>query len=182
MQKNTIAEKNYRIKMLTVSAMMVALSVVIGYICKTVPILNMGVGLRITFENLPIILAGIMFGPIVGACVGFVADMLSCIFSGQAPLLFVSLGSISVGLVAGICSKYIVRKNGVWKIVLSEALAHLIGSVIIKTVALSMAYGYVIVLRIPLGLAIAAAEIVIVLILYRNKTIRKLVDSGGREN
>lgn len=181
MRKSTIAQRNYRIKKLTISAMMVAISVVIGYICKTIPILNLGVGLRITLENLPIILSGVMFGPLVGAAVGCVADLLSCLFSGQAPLFFVSVGSISVGLVAGICSKYIVKKNGVLKIVVAEVASHLIGSIIIKTAALSVAYGYVIVLRIPLGLGIAAMEIILALTLYSNKSIRRLVDTGGRE-
>ena len=73
MQKN---RKNKKVALfgslttMTVSAMMVALSAVIGYICKTIPALNLGSGLRITFENLPIIVVGIMFGPIVGGIIG----------------------------------------------------------------------------------------------------------------
>ena len=48
------------LKRLVLGAMMAAMSVVIGILCKN--FLNFGGGLfRITFENLPIILAGIVF-------------------------------------------------------------------------------------------------------------------------
>ena len=165
------------VKVLTVSAMMVALSAVIGYVCKTIPALNLGSGLRITFENLPIILSGIMFGPIVGGCVGCLADLLSCLFSGQTPLPFVLVGSISVGVMAGIGSKFIVRKNGVLKLIVSEVLAHLVGSMIIKTIALYYIFGAVVLFRIPMSIGIAAVEIVLLCIMYRNKTVRNLIDS-----
>ena len=57
------------IRVITLAAMLTAMSVVIGIFCKN--FLNFGGGLfRITFENLPIILTGILFGPFVGAVVG----------------------------------------------------------------------------------------------------------------
>ena len=68
---------------LTTAAMLTALSIVIGIFCKN--FLNFGMGLfRITFENFPIILSGIMFGPWVGAFVGIASDVLSYILSTQS--------------------------------------------------------------------------------------------------
>ena len=68
---------------LTMAAMLTAMSVVIGIFCKS--LLNFGGGLfRITFENLPILMAGIMFGPVVGGVVGAATDILSYLLSGQA--------------------------------------------------------------------------------------------------
>lgn len=179
MSKSKKAKSGKHVRMLTVSAMMIALSVVIGYICKTIPALNLGTGLRITFENLPIILAGIMFGPIVGGCVGCISDLLSCLASGQAPLPFVLVGSISVGIMAGISSRLIVRRNGVLKIVISELLSHLVGSVIIKTAALYFVFGPIVFFRIPISIGIVAVEILLLCLLYKNKTVRKLIDTGG---
>ena len=43
------------VKVLTLSAMLTAISVVIASVCKVIPFFNFGIGLRITFENLPII-------------------------------------------------------------------------------------------------------------------------------
>ena len=170
------------VKVLTVSAMMIALSAVIGYICKTIPALNLGSGLRITFENLPIIVAGIMFGPVIGGCVGCLADLLSCLFSAQTPMPWVLVGSISVGVVAGISSKFIVRRNGFLKLIAAELLSHLVGSMIIKTAALYVVFGPIVLFRIPISIGIAAVEIVLICIMYKNKTVRNLIDSGGRRS
>ena len=67
---------------LTLAAMLTAMSVVIGIFCKS--FLNFGAGLfRVTFENLPIILSGIMFGPTTGAIVGIAGDLVSYLLSPQ---------------------------------------------------------------------------------------------------
>jgi len=171
-----------RLKVMTLSAMMIALSAVIGYICKTIPALNLGTGLRITFENLPIIVAGMMFGPVVGGCVGGVADLLSCLFSGQAPMPWVLVGSVLVGVSAGVVSKFIVRKNGILKIILSELLAHVLGSMIVKTMALYVVFGPVVFFRIPISIGIVIVEIMLLCAVYKNKTVRRLIDSGGEES
>ena len=77
MQKNLLFKS---IKELTLAAMLVAMSVVIGIFCKSV--LNFGGGLfRITFENLPIIISGLLFGPIVGGVTGIASDLISYLLS-----------------------------------------------------------------------------------------------------
>ncbi|MBO5306039.1 MAG: ECF transporter S component, partial [Clostridia bacterium] len=64
------------IKTLAFSAILCAMSVVIGIFCKSY--LNFGAGLfRITFENLPIIVSGIFYGPVVGAILGIATDIIS---------------------------------------------------------------------------------------------------------
>ena len=178
MSKNKSINRSGRVRMITLSAMLTAFSVVIGYICKTIPALNFGMGLRITFENFPIILSGMMFGPIVGGCVGCCADLLSCLMSGQAPLPFVLVGSIAVGVVAGVCAKFVVRQNGILKIAVCEIMAHLVGSMLIKTVALYFVFGPVVVFRIPISLGILIVEIFLLCMIYKNKAIRKLIDLG----
>ena len=146
---------------------------------KTIPILNLGTGLRITFENLPIIVSGIMFGPVIGGCVGCVADLLSCLLSGQAPMPWVLVGSVLVGVMAGITSKLIIRKNGYLKIIVAEFLAHLIGSMTVKTLALYVVFGPIVFLRIPISIGIVIVETVLICAMYKNKTVRKLIDSKG---
>ena len=98
------------IKKLTLSAMLVAMSVVIGIFCKT--FLNFGGGLfRITFENLPIILSGIMFGPITGALVGIAGDLVSYLLSPQIypPNLIVTAGAAAAGLISGLSYRYLFK-------------------------------------------------------------------------
>ncbi|MBO5374977.1 MAG: folate family ECF transporter S component [Clostridia bacterium] len=158
------------VKTLTVSAMLTAISVVIGIFCKTA--LNFDGGLfRITFENLPIILSGILFGPVIGGVVGLSSDLISYIFSSQVypPNLLVTLGAIIVGVSSGIVSRYIIRKKGNVQIIASGTIAHVLGSMIIKPIGLYQFYGILVLWRIPLYLAIAPIEILILCLMLRRK-------------
>ena len=164
------------IDVLVVSAMLTAISVVIGIFCKTV--LNFDGGLfRITFENLPIILAGILYGPIVGALVGLSSDLISYFFSSQIypPNLIVTLGAIMVGAFAGIVARYLVPKRGKAQIIASGAIAHIIGSMIIKPLGLFQFYGILVLWRIPLYLVIAPIEILLLCIILNRKSFARIV-------
>ena len=165
------------IKRLVLGAMMAAMSVVIGIVCKN--FLNFGGGLlRITFENLPIILAGIFLGPLTGGMVGIVSDMTSYLLSGQIypPNLIVTLGACSVGVVSGLMAKYVIRTRGLRQIILSGGAAHLIGSMIIKPIGLFQFYQWAVLIRIPLYLVIAPLEIFLLCVLWKQKSFRRLFE------
>ena len=120
--------KKESIRKLTTTAMLIALSVIIGMFCKT--FLNFGAGLfRVTFENIPILMAGIIMGPITGGVVGLSSDLLSYLLSPQTypPNLIVTLGATMVGVVAGLVSKFLVKRRGSVQIIASGALAHIVG-------------------------------------------------------
>ena len=171
MQKNRQA-----IRTITTTAMLIAISVVIGIFCKT--FLNFGEGLfRITFENLPIIMSGILYGPIIGAIVGLATDLVSYFLSGQAfPIMpLVTLGSVMVGAISGIVSKYIVKKKGTKQIVISATLAHIIGSMIIKPIGLYSIYNILVLVRIPLYMIIAPLEIILLCTLLNRKSFGRVV-------
>ena len=166
-----------RLNVITLAAMLTAMSVVIGIFCKN--FLNFGGGLfRITFENLPIILSGIVFGPIIGAVVGVASDMVSYFLSAQVypPNLVVTLGAAVVGAVSGIVSHVIIKKRGYGQIIASGVSAHLIGSVIIKSIGLYQFYGAAILWRIPLYVFIISMEVLLLCLLYKNLSFRKLID------
>ena len=168
------------VRVLTASAMLTALSIVIGIFCKN--LLNFGFGLfRITFENFPIILSGIMFGPIVGSCVGIVADVLSYILSTQTLAIspLVTLGAASVGCVSGLVSHYFIKQDGAKRIIFSATAAHLVGSVIIKSIGLYFYYGFLVAWRIPLYALIATLEITIICLMNKNKNFHALINYKG---
>ena len=165
------------IKKLALAAMLTAMSVVIGIFCKTV--LNFADGLfRITFENMPIILAGVILGPIVGGVVGVASDLLSYLLSPQIypPNLIVTLGAAVIGLLSGLVSKVIIRKRGYLQISVATVSAHIVGSMIIKTIGLFQFYQWAVLWRIPLYIVIAAAELMVLCLLYKNATFRKLIE------
>ena len=175
MNKNT----SKSIKALTTAAMLTAMSVIVGILCKN--FLNFGGGLfRITFENLPIILTGILYGPIVGGAVGAATDLISYFLSAQIypPNLIVTLGATMVGVAAGVISKFFIKKRGYAQIIVSGSVAHIVGSMIIKPIGLFQFYQWSVLFRIPLYLVIAPIEIVILCLLYRNSAFRKVMENA----
>ena len=164
------------LRCLTTAAMLTAISVVIGIFCKN--FLNFGNGLfRVTFENLPIILSGLLFGPAVGGCVGMATDIVSYLMSSQAfPLNpLVTLGAGAVGLVSGFVARYIIPKKGTPRIILAALAGHLVGSMILKPIGLYQFYGLLVLWRIPLYLLIAPIEIVLLCLLFRNHSFQKML-------
>ena len=157
--------------------MLVAMSVIIGIFCKT--FMNFGGGLfRVTFENLPIILSGILFGPIYGAVVGVATDLVSYLLSPQIypPNLVVTLGAAVVGALAGFVSHFILKTRGYAQIIFSAAIAHIFGSMIIKSIGLFAFYSFAVLWRIPLYLVIMPIEILILCLLYKNAAFRRVIE------
>ena len=175
--RNRRANGKAALKRLVLGAMLAAMSVVIGMFCKS--FLNFGGGLwRITFENLPIILAGIFLGPITGGMVGIVSDLTSYLLSPQIypPNLIVTLGACAVGVVSGLMAKFVTRRHSIKQIILSASAAHVLGSMIIKPIGLFQFYQWAVLVRIPLYLVIAPLEIFLLCLLWRQKSFRKLFE------
>ncbi len=165
------------VKRMALCAMMVAMSVVIGILCKS--FLNFSNGLlRITFENLPILLAGIFLGPVAGGAVGVASDLISYLLSPQTypPNLIVTLGACTVGVLSGLVARFVVKERGQKQIILSCAVAHMVGSMIIKTIGLFTFYQWAVLIRIPLYLVIASLEIFLLCLLWRQASFRRLFE------
>ena len=174
MQKGKIFKN---IRSLTLAAMLTAVSVVIGIVCKN--FLNFGGGLfRVTFENLPIIWAAILMGPAVGGAVGAASDLISYMLSSQIypPNLLVTAGAAAVGIMAGIVSKYLIKERGSKQVILSALAAHAVGSMIIKPIGLYKFYGILVLWRVPLYLLIAPIEILILCFIFKRKSLNRLFD------
>lgn len=120
-------------------AMLCAISIVCGKLLA----FNVGTFLRFSLENLPIILAGIMFGAVAGAAVGALADLLGSILAGYAINPIITIGAAAVGLLSGVVWRLLrhVRLPRWLRIVITVAAAHIVGSVLIKSVGLMVFYG-----------------------------------------
>ena len=173
-------DKN-RIKRICLGGILAALSIVFGKLLA----FNIGELFRISLENLPIILGGIFLGPIFGAVVGMVADLVGCLIVGYTINPFITLGAMAVGLVSGLVVKAlsIEKKSSAFVAVL---LAHLIGSVLIKSAGLSWFYGtdYLTLLgyRCINYALIVVIEYTIIYILTKNKGVLTMLKRlGGGE-
>lgn len=172
MQKQRI---NKNLILVSALAMLAAISIVCGKYLA----FNVGQSLRFSFENLPIIFAGIAFGPIAGALVGAVADLVGCLMVGYAIIPTVTLAAAVMGLVSG-SVPYVFgkKKTEALSVAVSAALAHLLGSVVVKSIALFYA-GFGMGLSLPIFMLlrlgnyfiIAAIECGILISLFRSKAI-----------
>ena len=164
---------------LTLCAMMMALSILIGAFCKAY-LTIVPPAIRITFENLPVILAAMLFGPIVGGAVGAGSDLIASVISAQSsinPMLMV--GACMVGVSAGVIARIIPGELRPFKITVSIFAGHIIGSMLIKSIALHVYFGVawaMLIWRIPLYIGIAACESVLLGIILSNREIKKQIE------
>ena len=135
-KKSKIEKKSYfSPALLAVGAILSALSILLGKYLA----INVGETIRLSFENLPILLAGLFFGPWVACAVGVVADLLGCLLVGYAINPIITLGAALIGILSGICGK-LLSKTSLLKITVSVISAHVLGSVVVKTIGLYVFY------------------------------------------
>ncbi len=163
-------------------SLLVALSIVCGKFLQ-IPVGEM---LRFSFENLPILLAGILFGPIAGALVGTVADLVGCLLVGYVINPLVTCGAAAIGFVAGLLYRLLARLPLGGRLLLSVAAAHLVGSVIIKTFGLSQFYDMPFMLlmlwRLLNYTLVGTLEFLLLLTIVKSRGMRQMLDlmhSGG---
>ena len=99
---------------------------------------------RISFESVPVILAGMWLGPLSGAIVALVADILGTIIHGYGVWFPpIALGPILVGVISGLSTKYVFRSDlsstrESWKVVATVLVAGIVNSFLIGTVTTTM--------------------------------------------
>ena len=127
--------KNVRI--LATSALLAAISVVLARLIIPMP----NEATRFSLEAVPIFIAGMLFGPIPGALVGFVADFVGCLFSGYGYNPMFCIPPILYGLCAGLFRPMLVKKVNIGRIALAFLPAITLGSVLWQSMALALVYG-----------------------------------------
>lgn len=180
MQKN---KGRMATRVLTTAALLAALSAVIGIVCKNLFTFN--IYYRLTFENAPIILAGLLYGPVVGAMVGICADAVSCLMSPNPALNpIISLGAASVGLISGLIPK-IIRRGVKVQTATAVVLAHLIGQVGIKSIAKMIYFGMPwqgIFLGLGFSVVVGIMECLLLCWMRSNKSLVKFMGGDGLKN
>lgn len=169
-------------RVLVCAALLAAMSFILGKFCQIPnPFMDM---IRISFENLPIIMAGIFFGPFVGALTGAVADLIGCLLYGYSINPLITLGAMTVGAVAGVVSRYVVRRPEALSIGASVFAAHLFGSVIVKSLGLAAWYlsSYdmglleLMLWRGLVYLLTGITEFTVIFLLLRSRAVRKQLE------
>ncbi len=172
------------VKIIAALAMLCALSVILGKYLQ-IPI---GEIMRFSFENLPIIFAGIAFGPACGMLVGTVADLIGCLLVGYAINPIITLGAALCGAVSGICAIALksVKLPQAAKICISVILAHIVGSVLVKTFGLAKFYdmpmGILMLWRLLNYTIVGMLECILLSVLLKSRAVNNAIGTIMRTN
>lgn len=164
------------LKVLVMSAFFVALSIVCGKFLA----FNLGTVMRFSFENLPILLAAVAFGPLVGGMTAIVADLVGCLLVGYEINPLVTIGALCIGVLGGLVFKLLHRMRLFLRLVFTVLTSHLIGSVLVKTVGLSAFYSIpfeaLLLWRLLNYVIIGVLELLLLYYLMRSKAVTDQIE------
>ncbi|MBQ6603887.1 MAG: folate family ECF transporter S component [Eubacterium sp.] len=122
-------------KRLAIMAMFIALQIILARFVG----LQISEGLRISFEAIPVLLSSLWLGPVAGAIVGFLSDLLGTIISGYGVyFLPLAITPILNGVLPWVFAKFAWKnKMNVWKCIITVVLTEIIASLFCGTYALT---------------------------------------------
>ena len=123
-------------KTLAYCALLAALSVVLARLIIPMP----NVTTRFSIEAVPIYLAGMLFGPMAGALVGFSSDLVGCLFSGYGYNPLFCLPPILYGVFGGLLRRWLMGKPSLPRLAVSFLPPVVLGSILWQSAALSYVY------------------------------------------
>ncbi len=128
MKRNQVFSTHNLVMMAALAAMQIILSRFLG--------IQVSDTLRLSFESIPVVLAGLWLGPLAGGIVGFVADTIGTMLSGLTWFPPLALNPIMEGVVAGLLAKYFIRgdigeSRGVWKVALTAVITGILNAFVV---------------------------------------------------
>ena len=163
------------VRVIVLIGLLAAMSIVFGKLLA----INIGNSIRISFENLPILMAGIFLGAPAGFLTGVLADVIGCLIVGYSINPIITLAAGCIGLFAGLFWQLLVNQKLPVRVYGSVMTAHVIGSMILKSVGLMIFFHTPlagVAPRIPLYICIGLAEGSIILLLLKNKAFAAQVE------
>lgn len=118
-------------------ALLAALSVILARLIIPMP----NEYTRFSIEAVPIFLAGMLFGPLAGGLVGFVADTIGALISGFGYNPFFCLPPILYGLCGGLFRPLLAGKVSLPRLAAAFAPAVIFGSILYQSATLAYFYG-----------------------------------------
>ena len=124
---------------LVISAMMVALSIILTRVFSWQP----APYVRIGFGAVPILFAGAVCGPVAGFMVGLVADLVGFLINPMGGTIFIgiTLCSALTGVFTGVFCKYVFKQRHFVSVLIGVTVTELLVSVVIKSFFFVHYYG-----------------------------------------
>ncbi len=155
-------------KRLSLLAMFIALQIVLSKFLM----LQLAPSVRLSIDSVPILLAGLWFGPLAGALVGTLSDFLGTLLFPTAGAYFppLTVAFLLIGLVAGLMSRVVKVKQPVIRAALIVIPSEIIGSYLFKSFALSFLVGA------PFPVLLASRALPVAIVMIANTMLVALLD------
>ncbi len=160
--------KKTAVNKIVTAALLISISVVLGRFC----VIYITPSLRINFGNIPIMLAGLMLGPVYGALAGAGADIVGSVFLsglGWYPPLTVS--AAVMGLIPGLMSRFVTERPSKLRTAAAVFLSDLCGPIMWTTFWLSKLNNTPIwtlaAVRVPLYIGMAVLESAVLFVIIK---------------
>ncbi|NLT12782.1 MAG: folate family ECF transporter S component [Clostridiales bacterium] len=168
-------KKLFSTKMIVTMALLIAMSIILERFLSFMPTEN----IRITFGSLPIIIAGLLFGPIAGGIVGLFADFLgTTLFSPFAWFVPMALTPVIMGVVPPLIGMLLKKRTHLVTFIAMILPAEILGPMLWSNVSLNWLYGSPflpnLLFRAPFKVAIAVVDILLIFMLYKSGLFRAL--------
>jgi ECF transporter S component (folate family) len=162
----------------------VTLLAAVSIICGKYLKLPVGDVMRFSFENLSILLAGMVFGSLAGMGTGILADLVGCLLVGYQINPIVTVGAAAIGFLGGLIFRLCKKSPLLLRVGITVIVSHFIGSVIIKTFGLAQFYAMP--FFVLMGwrgvnyLIVGILEWILLWILLRNKALTQQLERMKR--
>ena len=155
-------------KRLSLLAMFIALQIVLSKFLM----LQLAPSVRLSIDSVPILLAGLWFGPLAGALVGTLSDFLGTLLFPTAGAYFppLTVAFLLIGLVAGLMSRVVKVNQPVIRAALIVIPSEIIGSYLFKSFALSFLVGA------PFPVLLASRALPVAIVMIANTMLVALLD------
>lgn len=131
-------QKKLNTKTIAFAAALIAMYIVLSRLAA----INIGPYIRLTFSQIPLILAGFWFGPLVGGICGFTGDLLGALMQGYAPNVFINMTAILCGVLPVLMKRHLFQnKLTIGKLGIILAVNALVGSLGLTCLGLHIYFG-----------------------------------------
>jgi len=175
---NNQQNNQLNVRTMTILAMFTAISIVLTRFLVFQPMPSV----RLELGNVPIMLAGFMFGPLAGMLVGAAADFVGAIIRGQGFDISLMLVPMFMGAMAGLLRNYIVKNPSYPKILGFTLTVNIIGKMLWTTYWLSIIIGRPFMEMLPIRIGvytiIPILEAAVIFGLVSNVAFKRIVLRG----
>ena len=175
---NNQQNNQLNVRTMTILAMFTAISIILTRFIVFQPMPSV----RLELGNVPIMLAGFMFGPLAGMLVGAAADFAGAIIRGQGFDISLMLVPMFMGGMAGLLRNYIVKNPSYPKILGFPLTVNIIGKMLWTTYWLSIIIGRpfmeILPIRIGVYTIIPILEAAVIFGLVSNVAFKRIVLRG----